>query len=213
MMSFYSGVYIAILMQACTEWTHSDVWSQLAPTPEWLFEIGNRQSAKKRRNGDRRAICNALRGIDAGRRLIRHRGVSDDSEGARPLWRSHSAQTEMFFADVLLDYLTTEVALEEPEIGSTDPNILIDNNCMDDELQFGMPGGSRDYKDEGDESDKCNAIPTASRPWRPVTELKRFDLATSDVDGYEGNDGDDADADEEEEASLANDESTQNMED
>ena len=29
---------------------------------------------------------------------------------------------------VLLDYLASEVALEEPEIGSTDPNILIDNN-------------------------------------------------------------------------------------
>jgi len=70
----------------------------------------------------------------------------------------------MFFADVCLDYLTTEVVLEEPEIGSTDPNILIDNNCMDDKLQFGMPGGSRDYEDEGDESDKCNDIPSAS--WR-----------------------------------------------
>jgi len=46
---------------------------------------------------------------------------------------------------ILLDYLTSKVALEEPEIGSTDPNIPIDNNCMDDELHFGMQGGSRDY--------------------------------------------------------------------
>jgi hypothetical protein len=61
---------------------------------------------------------------------------------------------------ILLDYLTSEVALDEPEIGSTDPNIPIDNNCMDDEPQFGMPGGSGDFEDEGDESD---AVPTASR--------------------------------------------------
>jgi len=111
---------------------------------------------------------------------------------------------------ILLDYLTSEVALEEPEIGSTDSNIPIDNNCTDDELHFGMPGGSGDFEDEGDESD---AIPTASRRRRAATELERFDLGTSDVDGYEGEDGDDADADEEEEASQAEDGSTQNVED
>jgi len=43
---------------------------------------------------------------------------------------------------ILLDYLASEVALEEPEIGSTDPNIPIDNNCADDELHFGMPGSA-----------------------------------------------------------------------
>jgi len=111
---------------------------------------------------------------------------------------------------ILLDYLTSEVALEEPEIGSTDPNIQIDNNCTDDELHVGMPGGSGDFEDEGDE---CNAIPTASRRRRAATELERFDLGTSNVDGYEGKDGDDADADEEEEASQAHDGSTQNVED
>jgi len=86
-------------MQACTQWTHSDVWSQLPTTPECLFKIGDRQSEKKLRNCDRRAICNATRGIDAGRGAIRHRGVSDGSDGARPLWQSHSARTEMLFAD------------------------------------------------------------------------------------------------------------------
>jgi len=111
---------------------------------------------------------------------------------------------------ILLDYLTSEVALEEPEIGSTDPNIPMDKNCIDDELHFGVPGGSGDFKDEGDESD---AIPTASRRERPATELERFDLEPRDVDGYEGEDGDDADADEEEEASQADDGSTQNVED
>jgi len=42
-----------------------------------------------------------------------------------------------------------------------------------------------------------------------------FDLGTSDVDGYEGEDGDDvdADADEEEESSQVDDGSTQNVED
>jgi len=111
---------------------------------------------------------------------------------------------------ILLDYLTSEVALEEPEIGSTDSNIPFDNNCTDDELHFGMPGGSRDFEDEGDKSD---AIPTASRRRRAATELERFDLGTSDVNGYEGEDGDDADADEKEEASQAEDGSMQNVED
>jgi hypothetical protein len=60
----------------------------------------------------------------------------------------------------LLDNLTSEVDLEEPEIGSTDPNIPIDNNCMDDRVHFGMPGGCEDYDDEGDEIDDSNAIPT-----------------------------------------------------
>jgi hypothetical protein len=98
---------------------------------------------------------------------------------------------------ILLDYLASEVVLEEPEIGSTDPNIPIDNNSTNDELHFGMPGGSGDFEDEGDERD---AIPTASGRRLAATELERFDLGTSDVDRYEGKDGDDADADEEQEA-------------
>jgi len=42
-------------------------------------------------------------------------------------------------------------------------NIPIENNCTDDELHFGMPGGSGNYEDEGDKSDERNAIRTASR--------------------------------------------------
>jgi len=64
---------------------------------------------------------------------------------------------------ILLDHLASEVAHEEPEIGSTDPNIPIDNNCTNDEHHFGMPGGSGDYEDNGDESDDHDAILTASR--------------------------------------------------
>jgi len=111
---------------------------------------------------------------------------------------------------ILVDYLASEVAPEEPEIGSTDLNVPIDNNCMDDKLHFGMPGGSEDFEDEGDKGD---AIPTTSRRRRAATELERFDLGTSDVDGYEGEDGNDADADEEEEASQADDGSMHNVED
>jgi len=102
---------------------------------------------------------------------------------------------------------------EEPEIGSTNPNIPIDNNCMDDELHFGMPGGSRDYEDKGDESNVCDAISTASRRRWPASELDRFDLGTSIVDGYEGEDGDHANVDEEEKALQADDGWTQNVED
>jgi len=114
---------------------------------------------------------------------------------------------------ILLNHLTSEVALEEPEIRSTDPNIPIDNNCTDDKIHLGMPGGSGDYEDEGDECNVHDAIPTASRRRRPVTGLERFDLGTSDADRYEGEDGDDAYADQEEEASQADDGSTQNVED
>jgi hypothetical protein len=76
-----------------------------------------------------------------------------------------------------------------------------------------MPGGSRDYEDEGDESDLLNAIPTASRRRLPATLLERFDLGTSNVNRYEGMYGDDADADEETEASQADNGSTLNVED
>jgi hypothetical protein len=61
---------------------------------------------------------------------------------------------------ILLDYLTCEVALEEPEIRGTDPNIPIDNNFTDHKQHFGIAWGSGDFEDEGDKSD---AIPTASR--------------------------------------------------
>jgi hypothetical protein len=73
-----------------------------------------------------------------------------------------------------------------------------------------MPGGSEDFEDEGDTSD---AIPTASRRRRAATELERFDLGTKHVDGNEGKDGDGAAANEEEQASQADDGSTQNVED
>jgi hypothetical protein len=97
--------------------------------------------------------------------------------------------------------LACEVALEEPDIASTDPNIPIDHNCTDNKLHFGVPGGSGDYEDEGGECEVHDAIPTTSRRLQPVTDSERFDLGTSDVDRYEGEDGDDADTDEEEEVS------------
>jgi hypothetical protein len=90
-----------------------------------------------------------------------------------------------------LDYLTAEVALGEPEIGSTDSTIPIDNNCTNDTLLCGMPGASGNFEDEGDAPD---AIPTSSRLRQAATELETFDLGTTDVNGYEGDDGDDADA-------------------
>ena len=114
---------------------------------------------------------------------------------------------------ILHDCLTCEVALEKPEIGSNDPEIPIDNNCTDDELHFRMPGGSGDCAHGGDKIDVRYAIPTTRWQRRPATDVDRFVLGTSDVDGYTGEDGDDADADEEEEASQANAESTQNVED
>jgi hypothetical protein len=69
----------------------------------------------------------------------------------------------------LLDDLTSEGALEEPEIGSLDPNIPIDSTYRDDELHVRMPGGSETYQDEGNESEERDAIPTASRRSWPAT--------------------------------------------
>jgi len=63
---------------------------------------------------------------------------------------------------ILLDYLTSEVALEEPEIGNTYPKIALETVCTDDKVHFGIPGGSGDYEDDGDESDQRDSIPTAS---------------------------------------------------
>jgi len=115
---------------------------------------------------------------------------------------------------LLLDSLTSEVALEEPEIGSTEPNILIYNNCTNDELHLGMmAGGSGVFDDEGDDSDMCDAIPTPSQCRLPTTERERFGLGASADDGYDGTDCNNADADEEEEASQATDGSTQNVKD
>jgi len=113
----------------------------------------------------------------------------------------------------LHDYLTSEVALEQPEIGSTEPNITIHNNCTHDKLHFGMPRGSGDYEDEVDGSNDRDAIPTTSRRRWPVSQVERFHLGTSDDDGFEGGNGDDVDldADEEEEALPADDGSTQNL--
>jgi hypothetical protein len=65
---------------------------------------------------------------------------------------------------IRLDYLTSEVAFEEPEIGSSDPNIPIENNCMDDEPHFRMPRGSGEYECEGHEREERDVIPMACRP-------------------------------------------------
>ena len=84
---------------------------------------------------------------------------------------------------------------------------------MNDELYFGMPGNSRDYEDDCDEGDKRDIIPTTSRQGWDLTELERIDLGTGNLDRYEGGNGNDADTNLEEETLLADDESTQNVED
>jgi hypothetical protein len=48
--------------------------------------------------------------------------------------------------NILLEYVTSEVAIDEPETRITDPNIVIDNNCTDDELHFAIPGNSKHMK-------------------------------------------------------------------
>jgi len=114
---------------------------------------------------------------------------------------------------IQLDYLTSEVVVEEPQFRSPGLNIPMDNNCTDNNLHFGMPGCSRAYKDEGDESGDRDTIFTASRRQWALTELERFDLGTSEVDRYTGDNSDNRDVDEQEEALQTDDGSTQNVED
>jgi len=76
----------AIPMPACTRWTQSSILSPFATTPECSFAIGDRQSKMKWWNCGWSKICNGMYGIDAWRRVIHHRGVSDDCNRAHPLW-------------------------------------------------------------------------------------------------------------------------------
>jgi len=107
----------------------------------------------------------------------------------------------------------SEVALEEPEIGSTDANIPIVNNSTEDILNVQMPGGSGDYYDEVDESNDHDSFPAAILQYQVAMDLESFDMASSDVDRYEGNDANDPDEDDEEESLQPDDGSTQNVED
>jgi hypothetical protein len=83
-------------------------------------------------------------------------------EGNPTLAMMISVETARVDNDIFLHYCASDVALEEPEITSNDPNIRIDNNCTHDEHYFGMPGVSRDLEDEGDETDVRDVIPTTS---------------------------------------------------
>jgi hypothetical protein len=116
---------------------------------------------------------------------------------------------------ILRDYVTSNVAQEEPQIGSTEPNFQIDNNCTDDKVCVGMPEVSGNYENEQDVFAVCDDMPTATQRRWPATNLERFDQGTGDVKGHDGNDRDDVDAvaDVDDEASQADDESTLNGED
>jgi len=80
-----------------------------------------------------------------------------------------------------------------------------------DKWCFGIPGGSVECEDEIDESDKLDAIPTASQWRRAVTELVRFYMGTSDVNRYESQDGYNPDVEEEELALQVDNGSTRNV--
>jgi hypothetical protein len=68
-----------------------------------------------------------------------------------------------FYNAILRDNLNSKVALGESDISCTNPNILVVNDCADNKLHIEITVGSRDYEDEGDESDQCEAIPTDSQ--------------------------------------------------
>jgi len=68
----------------------------------WFIWNRRPNEREKRLNSDRKETWNATHGIVVGHRVICHRGVSDCSDVPRPLWHSHSARTEMFFADAML---------------------------------------------------------------------------------------------------------------
>jgi hypothetical protein len=155
---------------------------------------------------------------------------------------------------ILLEYLAPELALEEPEIGSTDPNIPIDKIARMKNIISGCQGAAGIMKMKvmkvtiampspqpaGDDGPRRNS---RGLTWEPVMStgmrariatmwmqmrmrmtnhhkstmdqrrMCRTELGPSYVDGYGGEDGNDADAYEEDEASQADDGSTQNVED
>ena len=70
-------------------------------------------------------------------------------------------------------------------------------------MHFQIAGSTRDYKDDGDESDERDAIPATSQQQQATSQLASFDLGLSYIDQYEWKNGNDADEEEVEEASLA----------
>jgi hypothetical protein len=86
----------AIPMHSHTPWTRSNVWSQLAPIPVSVLNIGDKQSEKTCWNSDLRGICNAMGGIQVGHWGICHRGVSNVSGEARTWWPSCSAWSDLY---------------------------------------------------------------------------------------------------------------------
>jgi hypothetical protein len=73
------------------------------------------------------------------------------------------------YNSILLHHLTSPVDPGEPEIGNTDQSIPIKINCNDDELHYGIPGGSANFK-EGDNIDKCNNIHDPRLPQQVSTD-------------------------------------------
>jgi hypothetical protein len=123
-----------------------------------------------------------------------------------------STETACIDNAIFLDHVTCEVAQDEPDIRSRDRKMPIVNNWTDDILHIEMPGGCKDYDDEGDDMIMSDAVPTACMRGCAVTELERVDMGTSNVYWYDGDDGDDADPDVEEESSQADDGLTQTLE-
>jgi hypothetical protein len=74
-----------------------------------------------------------------------------------------SIETEHVDNTILLANLSSEVALEEPEIGSADLNIPIDIICTDNELHSWIPEVCKDYDDKGDDIPESDTIPPISR--------------------------------------------------
>jgi len=67
--------------------------------------------------------------------------VADPIGGESNAWQDISVHAARIDNAIVLVNLTSEVALEEHEIGSTDLNIPIDNKCTKEELLIGMPRG------------------------------------------------------------------------
>jgi hypothetical protein len=94
---------------------------------------------------------------------------------------------------MIFDNLPSEVALEESEIRSTDPDVLINITCTENQVCLRMAGGSKQYEGEGDESNRLDEISTPSwRLWER-TQRETFDLECSGVSMDDGENCYDAD--------------------
>jgi hypothetical protein len=85
---------------------------------------------------------------------------------------------------ILLEYLTSNVAVTKPEIGCTHITVMVNSQFRDDKLYIWMAGDSGDFENDGDTIKELNAFPTPSLRRLTITEHESFYMGNGDIQGY-----------------------------